>query len=212
MAWLDVFQSLKQDANAFDSRLLRGTLPLVASGESLAPSVIERASAVLASHLPNLLALRRKSRLIFLLPNATQSLGRFLAVSLLLADFVQRVAKQPSVLQGDLLLVTQHIRDCVTLLRTVSIRFRSQPLRIADFWPIEVLSHYAPAPDAKPRVFVANPGWSSVFGQHGSFGSVVIDASHHWLGSGRFVQGPRQSMRCANHRRTLTGPDSPSAQ
>src|SRR5690349_7225514 len=119
MAWLDVFHSLKQDANAFDSRLLRGTLPLVASGESLAPSVIERASAVLASHLPNLLALRRKSRLIFLLPNATQSLGRFLAVSLLLADFVQRVAKQPSVLQGDLLLVTQHIRDCVSLLRTV---------------------------------------------------------------------------------------------
>lgn len=178
MAWLDAFQALKQNERSFESVLLRGGVPLVANGESLSPSAIERASAVLAAHLPNHASTSAKTRLMFLLPNATQSLGRFLAVSLLLADFVRRKGGQGAILRGDLLLVTQHIKNCVNLLRSVSLRHRSEQLHITEFWPIEVLSQYAPSKDSNPRVFVANPGWSSVFGQRQTFGSVVIDASH----------------------------------
>ena len=178
MPWLDVFQALKQSESSFDSVLLRGNLPLVVNGQRLSPSVIERASGVLSSNLPRLLKEGEKNRLIFVLPNATQSLGRFLAVSLLLADFVKRQAGQSAVLRGDLLLITQHIRNCVDLLRNVSLHHRSERLPIAAFWPIEVLSQYAAPADSKPRVFVANPGWSSVFGQRQAFDSVVIDVSH----------------------------------
>jgi hypothetical protein len=175
--WLDAFRALKQD-ETFESRLLRDRVQLVVGGQRLSPSVIERASGVLASRLPRYLGKGEKSRLIFVLPSATQSLGRFLAVSLLLADFVKCQDGQSPLLGGDVLLVTQHIRNCVNLLRDVALRHRSEKLAITKFWPIEVLSQYAPPKDSKPRVFVANPGWSSVLGQRQAFGSVVIDVSH----------------------------------
>src|ERR1700730_109130 len=178
MAWLDVFRFLKQNEGSFDSVLLSGSMQLVADRQRLLPSLIERASGVLASNLSSHLAKGEKNRLIFVLPNATQSLGRFLAVSLLLADFVKRQAGDGAILGGDLLLVTQHIRTCVTLLRDVGVRHRSQKLVITEFWPIEVLSQYSPPADSKPRVFVANPGWSAVLGVRQAFGSVVIDVSH----------------------------------
>ena len=157
MPWLDSFSALKQQ-ESFESKLLRDKLPLIADGHSLSPSLIERASGILAAHLPQSFAPGEKSRLIFVLPNATQSLGRFLAVSLLLADFVKRQSGHGPMLSGDLLLVTQHIRNCVSLLRDVALRHRSEKLAITEFWPIEVLSQYAPPADANPRVFVANPG------------------------------------------------------
>jgi hypothetical protein len=175
--WLDAFRALKHE-ETFESILLRDRLPLVVDGQRLSPSLIERASGALAAHLPRHIAEGEKSRLIFVLPNATQSLGRFLAVSLLLADFVKRQEGNGPFLAGDLLLVTQHIRNCVNLLRDVALRHRSEKLAITKFWPIEVLSQYAPPPDSKPRVFVANPGWSSVLGDRQAFGSVVIDVSH----------------------------------
>src|SRR3990170_3894613 len=104
--WLDTFRALEQDRNTLGSVLLRNRLPLVTSAERLSTSIIERASAVLASYLPRDIGQGEKRRLIFLLPNATQSLGRFLAVSLLLADFVQRNASgEGPLLKGDLLLV-----------------------------------------------------------------------------------------------------------
>ena len=89
MPWLDSFSALKQQ-ETFESKLLRDKLPLIADGHSLSSSLIERASGMLAAYLPHSLATGEKSRLVFILPNATQSLGRFLAVSLLLADFVKR--------------------------------------------------------------------------------------------------------------------------
>ncbi len=178
MPWLDAFRELKH-GETFESILLRDDVPLVmANGDRLSPSLVERASGVLAAHLPRHLAEGEKRRLIFVLPNATQSLGRFLAVSLLLADFVKRQTCDGPLLAGDLLLVTQHIRNCVSLLREVALRRRSEKLAITQFWPIEVLSQYATSLDAKPRVYVANPGWSSVLGSRQAFGSVVIDASH----------------------------------
>lgn len=177
MSWLDAFRTLKQE-ETFESVLLRDKVPLVVEGQLLRPSLIDRASGVLAARLPRHLANGGKSRLIFVLPNATQSLGRFLAVSLLLADFVKRQEGSVPLLAGDLLLVTQHIRNCVNLLREVALRHRSEKLAITKFWPVEVLSQYAPPQDSKPRVFVANPGWSSIFGDRTAFGSVVIDVSH----------------------------------
>lgn len=178
MPWLDAFRALKRE-QTFESILLRDDVPLVvANGDRLSPSLVERASGVLAAHLPNHIADGKKSRLIFVLPNATQSLGRFLAVSLLLADFVNRQTGKGPLLTGDLLLITQHIRNCVGLLRDVSLRRYSEKLSITQFWPIEVLSQYSPPPDATPRVFIANPGWSSVLADRQAFGSVVIDASH----------------------------------
>lgn len=158
--------------------LLRDRVPLVVGGQRFSPSVIERASGVLASHLSRYIGRGEKSRLIFVLPNATQNLARFLAVNLLLADFVKRQEGSGPLLSGDLLLVTQHIRNCVNILRDVALRHRSEQLAITKFWPIHVLSQYAPAPDSNPRVFVANPGWSSTLGGRQAFGSVVIDVSH----------------------------------
>src|SRR3984885_972900 len=133
MPWLDSFSALKQQ-ETFESKLLRDKLPLVADGLSLSPSLIERASGMLAAYLPQSLAAGEKSRLIFVLPNATQSLGRFLAVSLLLADFVKRQSGIRAIMGGDLLLVTQHIRNCVSLLRDVAVRHRSEKLAITEFW------------------------------------------------------------------------------
>lgn len=178
MAWLDVFQFIKEDEGSFESVLLSGTVQLVANRRQLQPSLIERASGVLASKLSSHLSKGDKTRLIFVLPNATQALGRFIAVSLLLADFVRQKIGQHAVIGGDLLLITQQIRNCVDLLRDIGGRHRSEKIAITEFWPIEVLSQYAPPADSKPRVFVSNPGWSSILGERKPFGTVVIDASH----------------------------------
>ncbi len=177
MVWLDAFKALKEK-QTFESRLLRDQVPLIVAGEHLSPSVTERASGALASYLPRNLAIGERRRLILLLPNATQSLGRFLTVSLLLADFVKRREGSMSLLKGDLLFITQHIRNCVNLLRDVALHLRSERLSITEFWPIEVLSQFSTPPDSKPRVFVANPGWSSVLKERNPFGAVVVDVSH----------------------------------
>lgn len=177
IVWVDAFSALRKQST-FESVLLRNRLPLILDGERLSPSVVERASGVLASHLPQHLIRGENTRLIFVVPKATQSLGRFLAVSLLLADFVQRQEKNSALIEGDVLLITQHIRNCVDLLSGVALRFHSEKLVLRKFWPIEVLSQYAPPVDSTPRVFVANPGWRSVLGNRRAFGLVVIDVSH----------------------------------
>ncbi len=74
--------------------------------------------------------------------------------------------------------MTQHIRNCVNVLRDVAVRYYSEKLPLTKFWPIEVLSQYAPTADSKPRIFIANPGWASVLRDRQAFGSVVIDVSH----------------------------------
>ena len=177
MSWLDAFRALKKE-ETFESVLLRDRIPLVVNGQRLSPSLVDRASGVLTAFLPSNLGKGEKRRLIFVLPNATQNLGRFVAVSLLLADFVKRQEGGGPLIEGDLLLITQHIRNCVNLLRDIAVRHRSEKLAITKFWPIEVLSQYAPASNSKPRVFVTNPGWSSILRDRQGFGSVVFDVSH----------------------------------
>jgi hypothetical protein len=149
--WLETFRVLGQE-ETLASKLLGDRIPLVMKGSRLSSSLVERASGVLASQLPLHFTSGEKRRLLFLLPNATQSLGRFLAISLLLADLAYRYGKgAPSrekgrLLQGDLLLVTQHIRECVGLLREVCVRL---PFRVpaayrslANRGPLTVLATY----------------------------------------------------------------------
>src|SRR3954447_15864775 len=182
--WLETFGEIRQREQTLPSILLQNRLPLALNGSSLSTTLLERASGLLAARLPVQLAPGEKRRLVFLLPNATQSLGRFLAVSLLLADFVHRHGKNVphqeigKLIHGDLLLVTQRIRDCVHVLQGLAIKAGSQPIALTDVWPVEVISQYSPPATGNPRVFVANPGWSSAFGKSQVFGSVVIDASH----------------------------------
>jgi hypothetical protein len=182
--WQNTFRLLGEDTGTLAGRLLRDQVPLVCGESKVTGSLVERASAVLAARLPLHLARGERRRLVFMLPNATQSLGRFLAVSMLVADFVHRsgVGVSPDekgrLVSGDLLLVTQHIRECVNLLRNVSIRYRSQSLSLSEIWPIEVLSQYSVPVGDKPRVFVANPGWIAAFEGTRSFGTVVVDLSH----------------------------------
>lgn len=182
--WLDTFRILSKRRQSFISRLLNDEIPLDVEGSPFASSVLERASGVLAARLPVHRSAGESRRLVFVLPNATQSLGRFLAVSLLLADFVHRAGEgvpaqeKGRLLEGDVLFVTQHIQECVKLLRSVAIKYRSESLRLSHFWPIQVFSQYSPTIDDRPRVFVANPGWSSTIGVRRPFGSVVVDVSH----------------------------------
>jgi hypothetical protein len=76
-------------------------------------------------------------------------------------------------INGDILLLTQDIVDCVGRLRKTAI----QAYTISDYWDIDVLSRYSSAEHDRPRIYVANPGW---FNGELSIkcGAVVIDASH----------------------------------
>ncbi len=182
--WVETFREVAQTESTLASVLLKDRIPLSRKGSRLSGTLIERASGVLASRLPVKLKPWEKRRLVFLLPNATQSLGRHLAVSLLLADFVHRQGfgvppnEKGRLVPGDLLLITQHIRECVSMLREVAIRYGTETLPLTKFWPIEVLSQYSQPVDDKPRVFVANPGWASTLDATRRFGTVVIDFSH----------------------------------
>src|SRR5271157_514314 len=182
--WLETFREVGQTESTLASKLLRDRIPLSRKGSRISGTLVERVSAVLASRLPVRLKPGQKRRLVFMLPNATQSLGRYLAVSLLLADFVHRQGfgvpsnEKGRLIPGDLLLITQHIRECVSILREVAIRYGTETLPLTKFWPIEVLSQYSSPIDDKPRVFVANPGWASTLGDRRQFGTVVIDFSH----------------------------------
>jgi hypothetical protein len=182
--WVETFRTLSENDRSLAAVLLKDRIPLALNGSRLSASLLERASGLLAARLPVRLAPGEKQRLIFLVPNPSQSLGRFLAVSLLLADFVHRSGvgvqhqEKGELIRGDLILITQHIRECVTLLRGVAIKYGTESLPLSNFWPIDVVSQYSSPPDDSPRVFVANPGWSSSIGEGRSYGSVVIDASH----------------------------------
>lgn len=182
--WLDAFRALAV-GETLSAVVLRDRLPLAENGTRLYGTAAERASGVMAARLA-LAASRsrafpgKRQRLAFLVPQATQSLARYLAVSLLLADFVHRegsrvpVDEQGPLLRGDVLLVTQRIRRCTDLLR----RLRVGPLPLSDHWQIEVLSKYTRSTSNKPRVFVANPGWKMPEGARHRFACAIVDASH----------------------------------
>lgn len=182
--WLETFKAIQQDRCTLVSMFLQGAIRLSHEGSRLSSTLVERASAVLAARIAVKLKPTERRRLVFLLPQATQSLGRYLAVSVLLADFVHRdgtkvpAGEKGTLIHGDLLLVTQHIRECVTLLREVSLGSGSSAMKLADYWSIDVVSQHPGPSDGRARVSVANPGWFSAIGADHTFGLVVIDVSH----------------------------------
>src|SRR5215218_10181879 len=117
--WVDGFVALR-DEHSFASGMLQGRMPIMEEGSRLDGAVFERASGVFAARAALAAAkgrhLGRKWRLNLLVPNATQELGRYLTVSLLMADFVHRDGTRVpdeeacTLLRGDLLFVTQNIR------------------------------------------------------------------------------------------------------
>ncbi len=113
------------------SGLLEGRMPIMEGNTRLDGTVVERASGVLAARAALVAAKGRgrgrKERLTLLVPNATQGLGRYLTVSLLLSDFVHRDGTRVpdeeacALLRGDLLFVTQNTRRCVALLKDLRL-------------------------------------------------------------------------------------------
>ncbi len=179
--WVDDL-ALLGEGETLAAAMLKDEIPLREGGARLVSTVVERVSGVFCARLPvRSRAAGVGKRLVIVAPGATQSLGRYLTVSLLLADLVHREGsrvpegERGPLVRGDLLLVTQRIRRCAELLR--ALRVGSSAL--ADCWQIEVLSKYSPPPrGTKPRVYVANPGWKPPAGGTRGFGYVVIDATH----------------------------------
>ncbi len=183
MGCFDAFRDLKGQ-NSLAARLFSDQVPLVENGQRLQSTTVQRASGVFATQLLAVATETAHSRLVFICPNPDLDLARFLAVSVLMADFVSRqgnnsgVQKVRGIVRGDLILITQNIRECVAVLRGLSIRSRSELLAVTEFWDVEVLSKYTPPSKDRPRVYVANPGWPLSIDGDRNFGCVIIDATH----------------------------------
>ncbi len=179
--WVDDL-SLLGEGETLAAAMLKDEIPLRESGARLVSTGVERVSGVLCARMSvRSGVIGGRKRLVIVVPGATQSLGRYLAVSLLLADLVHREGSRVAegergpLVRGDLLLVTQRIRRCAELLRALRVR----SLALSDCWQMEVLSKYSrPARGTKPRVYVANPGWKPPAGGLRGFGCAIIDASH----------------------------------
>lgn len=179
--WVDDL-ALLGEGETLAAAMLKDEIPLRENGARLVSTVVQRVSGVFCARLPvRSRAVGVGKRMVIVAPGATQSLGRYLAVSLLLADLVHREGSRVAegergpLVRGDLLLVTQRIRRCAELLRAL----RVGSLALSDCWQMEVLSKYSPSPrGTKPRVYVANPGWKPPAGGTHSFGCVIIDATH----------------------------------
>lgn len=182
--WLDAFRAIALEQNTFPNALLAGRVRFSYEDKLLGNPAIERASGLLS--VRNALSGNRgrRSRLFFLVPNVTDRIADYLTAVLIVADLVYRqrpqyVASETSagpskLLQGDVLLVTQKVTDCVQLLRGQTVG----KTRIDEIWHICPLSKYTPPMDSSPRVFVANPGWVKHELSAPKFGAVIVDASH----------------------------------
>lgn len=135
--------------------------------------------------------------LLFAVPEATASTARHIVASLLIGDYAHANARgqvpqveERRLLRGDIVLVTQAISNAKTRLDALPI---GPGQHLADLWEVATLSRYTAAKSAKPRVFLANPGWLEKTMSGRRFGAVVIDASH----PSTFAQLP-QLMRAAS--------------
>jgi len=171
-----------------DALLHRGVLPQ----DALAFEKVSGAIAVRTA-----LRLRAgEQSLLFAVPEATASTARHIVAALLIGDHAHANAQGqvPQVevrqlLRGDIVLVTQAISNGKARLEELSV---ARGLRLSDLWEVTTLSRYTAAKSAKPRVFLANPGWLEKTMGGRRFGAVVIDASH----PSTFAQLP-QLMRAA---------------
>src|SRR5882672_1430317 len=120
--------------------------------------------------------------LLFVVPEATQSTALHIGAALLVGNYahVNGNANLPAdevrpLFKGDLLLVTPAVSATKGTLEHLRL---GQYYELRDFWEISPLSRYTAARGSKPRVFLANPGWTETGAAGRRFGAVVIDASH----------------------------------
>lgn len=165
----------------------------VLPSDALAFEKVSGAIAVRAA----LRLLAGEQSLLFAVPEATASTARHIVASLLIGDHAHANAhgqvpqvEERHLLKGDIVFVTQAISNGKARLKDLPVG-RGQ--RLHDLWEVATLSRYTAAKAAKPRVFVANPGWLAKTLNGRRFGAVVIDASH----PSTFAQLP-QLMRASS--------------
>lgn len=141
----------------------------------------ERVSAALAVRLA-LLARSKPRTLILLVPAASDATARYIAAGLLVGDFAHKngsgalgIAEGGALINGDLLLVTQAVTPSKAALEELRLLARHS---LGEFWDIAPLTRYSTTRYSKPRVYVANPGWTKGNLPKRPFGAVVIDATH----------------------------------
>lgn len=119
--------------------------------------------------------------LVYLWPGCESGPARALVAALLAGHYAHQHggSRLPStesrgLFKGDLLFVTQAVADT----RAELERLRLGGIPLNEIWEVAPLSRYTSAKGAKPRVFLANPGWALKSLEGRRFGAVVIDASH----------------------------------
>lgn len=141
----------------------------------------EKISAAIAVRLA--LLARSKPRSLFLLvPEASDATALYIAAGLLVGDFAHKhggealgIAEGGALISGDLLLITQAVTPSKTALEELKLGTR---FPLGDLWEVAPLTRYMTHRSAKPRVYIANPGWAKETLPKRPFGAVVIDATH----------------------------------
>lgn len=197
--WDGAIQSSSQRVT--DALLHRAVLPQ----DALAFEKVTGAIAVRAA----LRLFAGEQSLLFAVPEATASTARHIVAALLIGDHAHANAQGalPEVevrhlLRGDIVLVTQAISNGKARLEELQIGMGQ---RLADLWDVATLSRYTSAKSAKPRVFLANPGWLEKAMGGRRFGSVVIDASHPSTFS-RLPELMRAASGCTSLRIAISPP------
>jgi len=135
----------------------------------------QRVNAVLTSQLLGLAQTERRL-LNIITPHDGASHALISTVGLLITDFLHQQLGGAR-LQGHVLLVTHAVTAGLELLDQFELP--DSDVRLSAFWPVESFSRYQAAPDDRPHVVVANPGWiTRLETLPTTFGAVIIDATH----------------------------------
>ncbi len=183
--WVDDLAALcEHHGRTIPRAFLKGGVSFQMSGRKLGRDILDRASGCLIDRFcVNSRGTPR--RLVLLRHDSTPAASEYLAGALLVIDLLHSKGKEfevslpqaeaRSLLQGDVLVVTQRVTDFVSSLQRLSIG----GVKIKDMWNIQALTKYASNPGRKSRVFVSNPGWIRRAPELAAqFSAVLIDASH----------------------------------
>lgn len=141
----------------------------------------EKVSAALAVR-EALRAQVRPRTLILCVPGGTETVAQCVAAGLLVGDCAHKNggAQLPAgevmpLLKGDLLLVSQSVSLAKRALEETKLGGATS---LAALWDVAPLSRYTSPRLAKPRVYIANPGWVESKLPGKAFAAVVIDSTH----------------------------------
>lgn len=120
--------------------------------------------------------------LLFIVPGLTRTTASTIAAGILVGNFSHAHAghnvppeENRPLFRGDLLFITSSVTTAIAELRDLRI---TSSQRLTDLWDVVPLSRYTASRSLRPRVYVANPGWSVQHVKGRRFGAVIIDASH----------------------------------